>query len=39
MLAIIDARSPKKAIENLQKYADDILLFSSKNITYNSISG
>lgn len=39
MLAIIDARSPTEAKENLRKYVDDILFFETKEITYNSISG
>ncbi|HBF89486.1 MAG TPA: hypothetical protein DDX39_12670 [Bacteroidales bacterium] len=38
MLAIIDYRSSKIAIEKLAKIADDILLFKTQNITYNSIS-
>jgi len=38
MIAIIDIRSHKKAIDELSKYVDDILLFESHNITYNSIS-
>lgn len=38
MLAIIDYRSSKIAIENLAKFANEILLFKSKNITYESIS-
>jgi len=39
MFAIVDARAPQKAIDTLQNYVSDILLFNSKNITYNSISG
>lgn len=39
MIAIIDARSPKIAIDNLANFCSDILLFESKNITGNSISG
>ena len=39
MIAVIDARSPKEAIENLAKYCDNIFLFKSENITYESISG
>lgn len=39
MFAIVDARAPQKAIDKLLNYVSDILLFNSKNITYNSISG
>lgn len=39
MLAIIDKRSPKSSIENLGNHARDVLLFESKDISYNSISG
>jgi len=39
MLAIIDARSCSKAITKLSNYVSDILLFETKNITYNSVSG
>ncbi len=39
MLAIIDHRAPKDVINSLSKYVDDILLFKSEGITYNSISG
>jgi len=39
MFAIVDARAPQKAIDTLKDYASDILLFNSKDITYNSISG
>lgn len=39
MLAIIDYRSPKDSIDTLSKHVDDILLFKSENITYESISG
>jgi len=38
LIAIIDNRSPKIAIENLAKIVDDILLFKTKNITFESIS-
>ena len=38
-LAVIDARSPKEAISNLKGYVDDVYLFSSSGISYNSISG
>src|ERR1035437_5020383 len=39
MLAIIDGRAPKEAIENLKKHVDFVFQFESKGITYNSISG
>jgi hypothetical protein len=39
MLAIIDYRTPAEAIDKLASYADEILLFNSFDITYNSISG
>lgn len=39
MIAIVDARSPKIAIDELARYCTDILLFESRNITLNSISG
>ncbi len=38
-LAIIDYRAPHKAIDKLGKYVEDIHLFESNGITYNSISG
>jgi hypothetical protein len=37
-LAIVDKRSPREAIDQLKKIVDDIHLFESTNITYNSIS-
>jgi hypothetical protein len=39
MIAIIDSRAPKEAIEELKLIADKVLTFSSENITYESISG
>ena len=39
MYAIIDKRTPAEILKNLEKYVDDIFLFSSKEITYNAISG
>ena len=39
MLAIIDYRAPKSVINSLSNYVNDILLFKSEGITYNSISG
>ena len=39
MYAIIDARTEKKAIKKLRNYVNDVLLFKSECITYNSISG
>ena len=36
--AIIDARAPQQAIENLQMHCD-VFLFQSRNITYDAISG
>ncbi|MCK5825328.1 MAG: hypothetical protein KAG96_07985 [Ichthyobacteriaceae bacterium] len=38
MLAIIDSRSPKEAINNLKKEFN-VLEFESNNITYNEVSG
>jgi len=35
--AIIDARAPRKAIENLQKHFE-VFLFQSQEITYDAIS-
>jgi len=37
--AIIDARSPKLAIERLKSENFEVLEFKSENITYNSVSG
>ncbi|WP_111708513.1 DUF6873 family GME fold protein [Lutibacter citreus] len=39
MYAIIDKRTPLDVKNNLAKYTNDIFEFSSKGITYNSISG
>lgn len=39
MLAIIDGRAPKVAIENLRKHVDEVFQFESGGITFNSISG
>ena len=39
MLAIIDHRTPPDTINELSRYVDDIHLFKSEGITYNSISG
>lgn len=39
MLAIIDGRAPREAIENLKKHADVVFQFESAGITFNSISG
>jgi hypothetical protein len=38
MYAIIDKRSSQELKNNLSKYVDDVFEFSSKDITYNSIS-
>ena len=38
MLVIVDKRSPQKTIENLKKLFQDVFLFESSGITYNSIS-
>ena len=39
MLAIIDSRSPKQAINNLKEYVTDVCKFQTNGITGNSISG
>jgi Family of unknown function (DUF6873) len=39
MYAIIDKRCSKEIKNNLNKYVDAVFEFSSKNITYNAISG
>lgn len=39
MLAVIDYRTNEQAVKNLREYTDDIYLFRTDRITYNSISG
>ena len=39
MLAIIDSRSSKQAINNLKEYVTDVCKFQTSGITCNSISG
>ncbi len=39
MLAIVDARAPGEAIQKLRTIADELLLFESDGITYESVSG
>lgn len=39
MLAVIDYRSSKESLTNLNLYVEDIYLFRTEGITYNSISG
>lgn len=38
MYAIIDKRTPEKSINNLLKYVDEVFLFETEGITYESIS-
>jgi len=39
MFAIIDSRSSKKAISKLKEYVEDLFVFQTSDLTYNSISG
>ena len=39
MFAIIDSRSSKQAINNLKEYVEDLFVFQTSDLTYNSISG
>lgn len=39
MLAVIDYRTDKNTLTELSKYVDDIYLFRTEGITYNSVSG
>ena len=39
MFAIIDSRSSKRAINNLKEYVEDLFVFQTSDLTYNSISG
>ncbi len=39
MFAIIDSRSSKQAITKLKEYVEDLFVFQTSDLTYNSISG